>query len=75
MTIDRTTTIKELEREKGISQELIVNTVETAIRKAYEKYYGTIENLVIRNEDELILSIFSKKDVWLIFKMTSLTFL
>ena len=63
MTIDLTTTIKELEREKSINQELIVNTVETAIKKAYEKYYGTIENLVIRNEDELVLSIFSKKDV------------
>lgn len=63
MTIDLTSTIKELEREKGISQELIVNTVETAIKKAYEKYYGTTENLVIRNEDELVLSIFSKKDV------------
>ena len=63
MTIDLTMTIKELEREKGISQELIVNTVETAIKKAYEKYYGTTENLVIRNEEDLVLSIFSKKEV------------
>ena len=63
MTIDLTATIKELEREKGISQELIISTIETAITKAYEKYYGTTENLVIRNEDELVLSIFSKKDV------------
>ena len=63
MTIDLTATIKELEREKGISQDLIISTIETAIKKAYEKYYGTTENLVIRNEDELVLSIFSKKDV------------
>src|SRR4030042_1255780 len=63
MVIDLTATIKELQREKGISEELIKGTVETAIKKAYEKYYGTTENLVIRNEDELVLSIFSKKDV------------
>ncbi len=63
MTIDLSATIKELEREKGISQELIIDTVETAINKAYEKYFGTTENLVIRNEEELVLSIFSKKDV------------
>ncbi len=63
MVIDLTATIKELQREKGISEELIKSTVETAIKKAYEKYYGTTDNLVIRNEDELVLSIFSKKDV------------
>ncbi len=63
MTIDLTTAIKELQQDKGISQELIINTIETAISKAYEKYFGTTENLVIRNDNESVLSIFSKKEV------------
>lgn len=63
MTLDLTMIVKELQQDKGISEELIMNTVETAITKAYEKYFGTTENLVIRNDDELVLSVFSKKEV------------
>jgi len=63
MTLDLTNIIKELQQDKGISEDLIITTIETALTKAYEKYYGTIENLVIRKDDELILSIFSKKEV------------
>lgn len=63
MKLDLSEIVKELQQEKGISQELIVKTIEFAITKAYEKYYGTIENLFIRHDEELIISIFSKKDV------------
>jgi transcription termination/antitermination protein NusA len=63
MILDLTDQVKELHHEKGISEELIIKTIETALTKAYEKYYGTVENLVIRNDEEYILSIFSKKEV------------
>ncbi len=63
MRLELSGIIKELQQEKGISEDLIVSTIETAISKAYEKYYGTIENLVIRHEDDLSLSIFAKKEV------------
>ena len=63
MVLDLTDQVKELHHEKGISEELIIKTIETALTKAYEKYYGTIENLVIRNDEEYVLSIFSQKDV------------
>jgi len=63
MVLNLTDIIKELQQEKGISEELIIKTIEVAITKAYEKYYGTIENLVIRHDDDLVLSIFSKKEV------------
>jgi transcription termination/antitermination protein NusA len=63
MVLDLTDQVKELHHEKGISEELIIKTIEAALTKAYEKYYGTIENLVIRNDEEYILSMFSKKEV------------
>jgi N utilization substance protein A len=63
MKFDLSTIIRELQQEKGISEDLIMNTVETAITKAFEKYYGTTENLVIRRDDELVLSVFAKKEV------------
>ncbi len=63
MVLDLTNAIKEIHNEKGISEELIFSTIEQALRKAYEKYYGTTENLVIRKEDDLVLAMFSKKEV------------
>jgi transcription termination/antitermination protein NusA len=63
MVLDLSDQVRELHNEKGISEDLIIRTIETALTKAYEKYYGTIENLVIRKDEEYILSIFSKKDV------------
>ncbi|HOV13397.1 MAG TPA: transcription termination factor NusA [Spirochaetota bacterium] len=63
MTLDLTEQVKELHHEKGISEELIIKTIEQALRKAYEKYYGTTENLEIRYDDEFIISMFSIKEV------------
>jgi N utilization substance protein A len=63
MILDLTMAVNELHQDKGISEELIISTIEIALAKAYEKYYGTTENLVIRMEEDLILSIFSKKEV------------
>lgn len=63
MVLDLTEKVKELNREKGISGELIIKTIEQALRKAYEKYYGTTENLEIRYDDEYVISMFSKKEV------------
>lgn len=63
MVLDLTQKVKELHGEKGISEELIIKTIEQALRKAYEKYYGTTENLVLRYDDEYVISMFSKKEV------------
>ncbi len=63
MIANLTQTIKELQQEKGINPDLILKIVEKSMTKAYEKYYGTTENLVIRHEDDYILSIMSKKEV------------
>ena len=63
MKLDLTEQIKEIQSNKGINGELIMRTVEEAIKKAYLKYYGTTENLVIRNEDDYLINIFSKKDI------------
>ena len=63
MTLDLTEQVKELHHEKGISEDLTIKTIEQALRKAYERYYGTTENLEIRYDDEFVLSMYSIKEV------------
>ena len=62
MVLDLSEAITELHTEKGIDEDLIIKTIEEALTKAYLKYYGTTENLVIRSEDNVI-SVFSEKEV------------
>lgn len=62
MTLDLRNEINELQNSKGISGDLILDTIESALTKAYLKRYGTIENLVIKRE-EAIISIFSRMEV------------
>ena len=62
MVLDLSEAITELHTEKGIDEDLIIKTIEEALTKAYLKYYGTTENLVIRTEDNVI-SVFSEKEV------------
>ena len=62
MVLDLSEAITELHTEKGIDEDLIIKTIEEALNKAYLKYYGTTENLVIRTEDNVI-SVFSEKEV------------
>lgn len=63
MVLDLSSAIKELHNDKGINEDLILKTIEQALTKAYEKYFGTIENLVIRTDENMVISIFSKKEV------------
>ncbi len=63
MRLDLTEQIKEIQSDKGISGDLIMKAVEEAIKKAYLKCYGTMENLVIRNDDEFLINVFSKKEI------------
>ena len=48
MTLNLSAAIKDINQEKGISEELIQETIEIALTNAYKKYYGTLENLSIK---------------------------
>ena len=56
--------IRQLINEKGISEDLIVKTVEDALMAAYKKKYGTNENAVIRFRDNYEgVDVYAKKTI------------
>lgn len=63
MTLNLSTAIKEINQEKGINEELIQETIESALTNAYKKYYGTLENLSIKITDNYIFTVNSIKEV------------
>lgn len=62
MPSDMAEAIRQLISEKGISEELIVNTLQEALIAAYKKKFGTSENAIIRfRENYEGVDIYSKK--------------
>jgi N utilization substance protein A len=56
--------IRQLISEKGISEDLIVKTVEEALLAAYKKKYGTSENAVVRFREEYEgVDVYAKKTI------------
>jgi N utilization substance protein A len=56
--------ISQLINEKGISEDLIVKTVEDALMAAYKKKYGTNENAVVRFKDNYEgVDVYAKKTI------------
>ena len=63
MTLNLTNEIRAISQEKNISEELITETIETALTFAYKKYYGTTENLAIDISDDFVFTVNSIKEV------------
>ncbi|MDX9828306.1 MAG: transcription termination factor NusA [Spirochaetia bacterium] len=62
MASDMAEAIRQLISEKGISEELIVNTLQEALFAAYKKKFGTSENAVVRfRENYEGVDIYAKK--------------
>ncbi len=56
--------IRQLINEKGISEDLVVKTVEEALLAAYKRKYGTNENAVVRFKDDYEgVDIYAKKTI------------
>lgn len=56
--------VRQLVNEKGISEDLIVKTLQDALLAAYKKKYGTNENAVVRFKDDFEgVDIFAKKTI------------
>lgn len=64
MASDMALAIRQLVQDRGISEDLIVKTVEDLLLAAYRRRFGTSENAVIRfNDDATDVTIYSQKRI------------
>ena len=64
MSIELSEAVKQLVSDKGISEELILKTIEMALLAAYKKKYGTTSNAETHIDDENnVVKIYSKKEI------------
>ena len=62
MTSDFAEAIKQLQQERGISEELVLKTIEDFLLAAYKRKYGTSDNAVVRfNETMTDVEVYAKK--------------
>ena len=56
--------IRALVHDRGISEELVIKTIEDFLLAAYKKRFGTVDNAVVRfNEDEGDVTIFARRKI------------
>ena len=64
MSSEMALAIRQLVQDRGISEELIVKTVEDLLLAAYKRRFGTAENAVIRfNDDATDVTIYAQKRI------------
>ena len=56
--------IRQIVQDKGITEELVVKTIEDFLLAAYKRKFGTVENALVRfNDDETEVSLFARKKI------------
>jgi len=56
--------IEELEKEKGVTKEILIEAIELALVSAYKKNYGTSQNVRVNIDNEVgEIDVFMRKDV------------
>lgn len=64
MVSDFAEAIKQLQQEKGISEELVLKTIENFLLAAYKRKYGQCDNAVVKfNDDRTDVEVFAQKMV------------
>ena len=64
MSSEMALAIRQLIQERGISEELVLHTIEDTLLAAYKRKFGTIDNAVVRfAEDGADVSIFAQKRI------------
>jgi N utilization substance protein A len=61
--IDISEAIRQLSQDRGISEDLILQTIENFILAAYKRRFGNADNAIIRFDDDKKVSIFAQKRV------------
>ena len=55
--------IRQLIQDRGISEELILKTIENTLFAAYKRRFGTADNAVVRINEDKAVSIFARKKI------------
>ena len=64
MSSEMALAIRQIIQERGISEELVMHTIEDTLLAAYKRKYGTIDNAVVRfAEDATSVSIYAQKRI------------
>jgi N utilization substance protein A len=64
MSSDMSNAIRQLVQDKGISEELVIKSIEDGLIAAYKRKYGTSENAIVRFNDTFTeVTIFAKKKI------------
>lgn len=64
MKIDFLEALEEIEKEKGISQDVIFDALESALISSYKKNFGSSQNVEVKiNKDTGIIKVYAQKDV------------
>ncbi|MDR2210419.1 MAG: transcription termination factor NusA [Spirochaetaceae bacterium] len=64
MATDMSEAIHQLIHEKGISEELILKTIENTLLAAYKRRFGNADNAIVRfNDDNRMVSIYAQKKI------------
>ena len=64
MSSEMALAIRQIIQERGISEELVMHTIEDTLLAAYKRKYGTIDNAVVRfAEDATSVSIYAQKKI------------
>ena len=64
MSSDMSQAIRQLVQDRGISEELVLRTIEETLLAAYKRKYGSSDNAVVRfNDDATEVTIFAQKRI------------
>lgn len=64
MASDMSEAIRQLVQDRGISEELVLKTIENTLLAAYKRRYGNAENAIVRfNDDNREVAIFAQKKI------------
>ncbi|GHU74263.1 hypothetical protein FACS189450_14880 [Spirochaetia bacterium] len=61
MATNMSESIRQLSEERGISEELILTTIEETLIAAYKRRFGNADNAIVRFTDDKEVSIYAQK--------------
>ena len=63
MSAELFTSLDEIEEEKGISKDVVLDALESALISAYKKNFGAVEDINVKFSDDGDIRIFARKEV------------
>ncbi|MDR1239790.1 MAG: transcription termination factor NusA [Treponema sp.] len=63
MATDMSDAIRQLSQDRGLSEELILTTIENTLLAAYKRRFGNADNAIVRFTDDKEVSIYAQKKI------------